>query len=246
MTITDTLEIISTPRCSPEQARLYLTSRHRAEMIALGLYADGKYKSRKAKENGKTINADYNPNDIAAIVGHYAPLCEAVGIPIELPIAQLIKEATSLTSFWSRRPQRNPSGIGVNGHTSSAAWDDHPLAHTAWKDSKEADLWRWNGIRNQWEYGLSFPSWDVSARQHIGRLLCWALRTGQGSEVQKELIAEANTARVFPIQCRGMATILKRLGRVHNPTGIGWASPGETYGKGIAEIVNAMVAYKEG
>lgn len=227
--ITEFSPIISPPRCPHDRARAYLVSRHRLEMERLGLT-----KLRKTP-NDKRVNADYTDDDIATIVGYYYDLAPRAEIDPALCIAQLVKEAASLTSFWSRRPQRNPAGLGVNG-----TWI------TTIGVSTPQDVWPYNVDRNRYEYGLSFPDWKSASRHHIARLLLWALRTGQGTALQKELVAESLALRPFPLQCRGTGINLKRLGKVHNPTGIGWASPGETYGKGLAEIMNAMAVYKEG
>ena len=67
-------------------------------------------------------HGEYTDQDIIeTIVPTYFEVCAPVGIDPLLAIAQMIHETGNLTSFWAARPQRNPSGIGVNGSSSSGS-----------------------------------------------------------------------------------------------------------------------------
>jgi hypothetical protein len=89
--------------------------------------------------------------------------------------------------------------------------------------------------------GLSFPSWQNDAiPAHVGRLLAYALTDARATPQQAGLIATALHWRPLPARTRGSAPTLKPLGRVHNPSGEGWASPGDQYGAKIAEIARAV------
>ncbi|HET9223423.1 MAG TPA: hypothetical protein VFO07_13010 [Roseiflexaceae bacterium] len=97
------------------------------------------------------------------------------------------------------------------------------------------------GVNGQQGVGLSFPTWkDDAIPAHIGRLLAYAITDGQATPRQRGLIAMALHWRPLPAKARGSAPALKALGRAHNPSGAGWASPGEQYGAQIAKIAHAI------
>jgi hypothetical protein len=102
--------------------------------------------------------------------------------------------------------------------------------------------WAFDERTNVWRHGLSFPSWEVSSRAHLGRLLGYALPDDALNEVQRLLLEEALAWRQLPAALRGSAPILRLLGASHNPTGQGWATPGERYGEKIAEVARAIQA----
>ena len=62
-------------------------------------------------------------------------------------------------------------------------------------------------------------------------------------QAQLSLMDEALSWRPFPADLRGTAPILKLLGARHNPKGRGWAFPGDTYGRKIAEVARAIVEF---
>ena len=185
----------------------------------------------------------YSDADIhETIIPAYWQTCLAGGIDPLLVLAQLIKETSErwpslqrspyapLCSFWSTRPQRNPAGIGVNGKFAAV------------KPANEKD-WAYNPDRRRWEQGLSFASWkDDAIPAHVGRLLAYALPLGQGTPAQQTLIARALRYRALPDALRGSAPTLKPLGKVHNPMGQGWASPGDDYGASIAALATQIAA----
>jgi hypothetical protein len=82
--------------------------------------------------------------------------------------------------------------------------------------------------------GISFPSWRVSVRAHLGRLLAYAIPATRGTAAQRALIAEALRWRALPPALRGSATSLGKL------TGK-WATDPAYAGK-IVRIANAMLA----
>ncbi len=168
-------------------------------------------------------HGEYTEYDIrGVIVPTYYSLCTEVGVDPNIAIAQMILETGNLTSFWAARPQRNPAGIGVTGqrrHVSPA----NPAR------------WAYNTQRQCWERGLSFATWrDDAIPAHVGRLLAYALPKGGENAAQRSLIERALSYRWLPDRMRGSAPIIRLLGKVHNPTGQGWASPGTTYGAKIA------------
>ena len=175
-------------------------------------------------------HGEYTEHDIRnTIVPGYFELCMEVGVPPILAIAQMIHETGNLTSFWSARPQRNPAGIGVDGRKRA-------------EPPQDRTNWAFNTQRQMWEFGISFPSWrDDAIPAHVGRLLAYALAKGEGTAAQRELIDRALRYRALPDHMRGSAPNLKRLGKVHNPTSQGWASPGVTYGARIAAIAERIV-----
>ena len=77
---------------------------------------------------------------------------------------------------------------------------------------------------------------------HVGRLLAYALPAGAESQAQRALIERALRYRALPAAMRGSAPILRQLGKAHNPTGQGWASPGDLYGQRIAEVAGRILA----
>ena len=178
----------------------------------------------------RTALGEYTEKDIrGVIVPTYFQFCAPLGVNPLLTIAQMIHETGNLTSFWAARPRRNPAGIGVNGRTQP----DQPTDTTGWA---------FDPAMNQWRFGVSFATWDQDAiPAHVGRLLAYALSIGSETPAQAAAIARALTYRTFPDTMRGSAAVLRMLGRVHNPTGQGWASPGTDYGTKIAAIAARIV-----
>ncbi|MFQ3632568.1 glucosaminidase domain-containing protein [Roseiflexus sp.] len=175
-------------------------------------------------------HGEYTTHDIeGVIVPTYWQLCAEIGIDPTLAVAQMIHETGNLTSFWAARPQRNPAGIGVTGQKQTT-----PPSNT--------NGWAFNVQRQQWEAGVSFATWEHDAiPAHVGRLLAYALPIGAENPVQRAAIERALRYRALPARMRGSAPILKQLGKAHNPTGQGWASPGTDYGAKIAAIATRIV-----
>ncbi len=211
--ITADSSIIAPPSGHPEQAIGYITDR----------------------------GSPYTPDAITAIVGYYWRFAPPVGIDPVLAIAQCIHETSdqdpttgkwlAIASWWSQRPRRNPAGLGVTGVTQR----EQPAG--------AGKSWAFDERSRTWREGLSFPSWEVASRAHLGRLLAYARGDAQLNEPQRSLLQEALAWRPFPAQLRGTAQTLKLLGAKHNPTGQGWAKPGDAYGQKIAEVAQAIVGH---
>ncbi|NOK59135.1 MAG: N-acetylmuramoyl-L-alanine amidase [Chloroflexi bacterium AL-W] len=176
---------------------------------------------------------EYTSFDIErVIVPQYFDICTSVGLDPLVVIAQMAHETGHLSSFWSARPQRNPAGLGVNGR------------HRIWRVAGDT-RWAYNTQRHRYEYGLSFADWQThSIPAHVGRLLAYALKDHEATPEQRKIIAKALSYRSLPTKLRGSAKTLKPLGRVHNPTGQGWASPGTNYGGKIADAANAILSVR--
>lgn len=175
-------------------------------------------------------NGEYTDHDIRnIIVPVYFQISQSVGIDPAIPIAQMILETATLTSFWASRPQRNPAGIGVTGQTQTSR-------------PSNTTNWAWNARRRLWEAGVSFATWENdSIPAHVGRLLAYALPRGTENAAQQQLIQRALAYRPLADAVRGSAPTLKQLGTVHNPSGNGWANPGTDYGARIAAIAQQIL-----
>lgn len=180
---------------------------------------------------------NYTSADLSlTIIPGYWGICTAVGVDPAAAICQMIQEGAP-ESFWGRRNQRNPAGIGVNGDWSpTAPADQHD--------------WAFNTDRQRWERGISFASWVGHAiPAQVGRLLAYALTDDQATPAQKQLIDQALSVRPLARAARGSAPTLKVLGAAHNPVNAGkpreqwvagWAWPGDQYGARIAALMEAM------
>jgi len=187
------------------------------------------------------LDSVYSKSDISKIVGHYWRYASLVGLDPLLAIAQCIHETSEhdpatgrwrpLSSGWAQRPRRNPAGIGVTGEER----DTRPSEPKGWAEDTRYDP-------PKWKAGLSFGSWDVASRAHIGRLLAFALHDSEASNKQQKMIDFALGFRPLSRSLRGTAPTLKLLGARHNPTGQGWATPGDQYGATIAAIAEAIAA----
>lgn len=89
------------------------------------------------------------------------------------------------------------------------------------------------GVTGEPGAGISFPSWKVSVRAHLGRLLAYALPATAGTAAQKALIAEALTWRPLPPSKRGSAPTVKGLAQ-------SWAADPD-YARKIVNVANAML-----
>jgi hypothetical protein len=201
--VTADASLLSSPRCSLEQARRLFAKR-------------GPW-------------GEYTEYDVMSVIlPAYWQKAQSLGLDPCLAVAQMAHETGWLNSFWSQRPQRNPAGIGVDG----TKYPGKPANSHGFK---------YNTQRQMWEKGLSFGSWvDDSVPAHVGRLLAWALPPGTGTLEQRAAVNRALAYRALTEYARGSAPRLKALGRVHNATGIGWASPGTRYGEAIAAVMNEM------
>ena len=179
---------------------------------------------------------DYSVFDTRLITNAYQKQAMALGIDWILAIAQMLHETGRLTSWWAQRPRRNPAGIGVTG-------DTEPLHHPNGKPNpKPAGAWEKDEAHDLWRAGNAFPTREQHAiPAHLGRLLGYALEPRDMTEAQRRAYGYAIAVRPLPPAILGTAPILKLLGAAHNPTGEGWADPGEFYGRSIARLANQLV-----
>lgn len=167
---------------------------------------------------------------LTAIIPAYLTCCEEGGVDVFVALAQTLHETGNLTSALSQRndkdgrPLRNPAGIGVNGDTSA----------------RPAPGFVWDADRNQYRRCVGFPSWEEAVAAHVGRLIAWAAKPGERTIAQAALVGRALAYRPLDTKLQGSAATLKLLGAVHNPTGQGWADPGDRYGEGLAEIAEVL------
>lgn len=180
-------------------------------------------------------HTNYDEYDIGqVIVPRYFEVCQQVGVDPLVAIAQMIHETGNLCSALSARKDkdgrdlRNPAGIGVSESK------DRATAHYRPGTVYDADV---HGYRPC----VSFRTWAADAiPAHVGRLLAYALPHSAWDDAQRELVSQALEYRPLASKLWGSAPTLKQLGKAHNPTGDGWASPGQLYGQQIAKIMNAI------
>lgn len=170
----------------------------------------------------KLPGAAYTVWDVEVILRAYWQQAAALGIDPALAVAQMAHETGYLTSWWCDRPRRNPAGLGVTGETS---WVP--------RLSKE---WAWNPGTRRWHKGLSFTAWATDAVPiHLGRMLAYALREGEGTPAQQVAIRDALQRRALPARLRGCAPTLQGLENT-------WAVPGTEYADKLAAHANYLTA----
>jgi hypothetical protein len=169
---------------------------------------------------------------IEALVRLYEDACRECSIDPNVAIAQLCHETGYLTSWWFLR-NNNPAGIGVTGETSTTMPQSLTRVITAatWAYDDEARVWR---------KGLTFLTWEDAVVAHIGRLTAYALRKDERTPIQEEYVSLALRFRDLPVSAHGSAKTMAALGKAKNPSGYGWASPGERYGERIADIARSF------
>lgn len=173
----------------------------------------------------------YTPREIRMFAVEYYRLCTSVGLNPLLAIAQMTHETGWLTSWWCDRPRRNPAGLGVTGVTRPYS-DPRPMPPDAWQADPPANVWR---------RGYAFADWQrESIPAHVGRLCAYATQPAARTPAQSALIAFATSRHPLPEPVHGSAQTLKQLGKAHNKSGLGWASPGTYYGASIAKIGNTL------
>jgi hypothetical protein len=159
---------------------------------------------------------------VREIADHYATVGERVGIDYFVAMAQMLHETGALTSFWSQPPRHNLAGIGVTGASSVAPKDD--------------PMWQYDPQRNKWVYGVSFPSYEVGVRAHLGRLVAYAVKPEERTAEQQALVDEALFYRQLPAQLHGSAPRWIDLNGK-------WAVPGTTYGQRIIQLANQLIRW---
>jgi len=71
-------------------------------------------------------------------------------------------------------------------------------------------------------------------------LTAYALRKDERTPIQEAYVSLALRFRDLPVSAHGSAKTLAALGKAKNPSGYGWASPGERYGERIADIARSF------
>lgn len=167
---------------------------------------------------------EYNAHDLSVwIIPAYFALGQQTGVDPCFALAQAIHETANFSSWWAQRPRRNPAGIGVTGE----ARNDQPVP-------EEVNAWAYSTADVRWLKGLSFPSWQVSALAHMGRLCAYATKPADRNAQQQAIIQQALMFRPLPAHLHGVAPTCEGLnGR--------WAYPGRTYAQQIVKIANAMI-----
>lgn len=89
------------------------------------------------------------------------------------------------------------------------------------------------GVTGEPGAGLSFRSWPVAVRAHVGRLLAYALTDQQADATQRTLIDQALTARPLPSSKRASAKTLRGLAG-------SWAVD-PAYAAKIARVANGIL-----
>lgn len=175
----------------------------------------------------------YDSSQLVGIVGDYLQASGDTGVSLGVLIGQAAHETGRFTSEWSAPPRHNPAGIGVTGRKIMTGHFKKPTvglpAHHEWQ---------W--VRGRWESGVVFPNWLEAALAHAGRLLAYATPFDDASAAKAVAITNAGRWRMIPSAVRGCASTLAELGKARNRHGIGWASPGQSYGASIAAHVNVM------
>jgi hypothetical protein len=179
----------------------------------------------------------YDAESVRAICAAYRDTCGRVGVDWFLALAQVVHETAGLSSWWSRRPRRNPAGIGVTGET---------------RQSRPKDgTWQYDDRFRIWRRGNAFAEWFNTTERtsaieaHVGRLLAYALTDAdtehrvdlpEGIRImrseQRRLIAEALQVRPLPEEYRGVAPTIGGLSTR-------WA-PGATYADRVVAIANEI------
>lgn len=179
-------------------------------------------------------HGEYTRFDVEQVmVPEYFAVCEPVGVNPIVAIAQSLYETDNWNAALAQRKDkdgrnlRNSAGIGVSESKNKAT--PYYREGTVF----DADV---GGYRPS----CQFASWADSIRAHVGRLVAYATRPEDRNDAQRELVDFALSYRSLPLDVQGSAQTLKQLGQVHNPSGKGWAVPGERYGAGIAAIMEAI------
>lgn len=96
------------------------------------------------------------------------------------------------------------------------------------------------GVTQDHLVGVSFKDWGQSVVAQVGRLIAYFTTPAQRTPAQQQLVTRALAERDLPAAMHGSARCLRQLGQVHNPSGRGWAMPGQNYGNKLAEYANAI------
>jgi hypothetical protein len=193
-----------------------------------------------AMKQARHPNVEVLPSVTASRYIRYATLLH---LDAACLIAQHLVETANAKHWWYWTARRNPAGIGVTG-----AWLPGPLttaAGSAWTESAPTHP-RGHGIVK----GHTFPTYAAATLTHARMLAQYTVNPlGPGglpttaTDRQLAAAAEGHLAINAPRSHRGIATTYAHLGSARNPTGKGWAVPGDTYGHKLATLANQMLGY---
>lgn len=147
----------------------------------------------------------YDAVSVREIWSSYYDICHEAEASLLWASAQLLQECSHpktgwvFGSWWAQRPRRNGVGYGVTGNREIRK----PRTMTRTVEGVTYPLWAWDGTN--WQEGISFPSWELEAKAHIGRLLLYTLgRTGYGNSFQLHLMTLANGIRPLDAKFQGL------------------------------------------
>jgi N-acetyl-anhydromuramyl-L-alanine amidase AmpD len=89
------------------------------------------------------------------------------------------------------------------------------------------------GVTGEPGKGLTFPTWELAVRAHVGRLVAYAVPSGSETAAQRSLVEEALAWRPLPDDYRGKAPTLAGLVRR-------WAMDLE-YANTISRVANEII-----
>lgn len=131
------------------------------------------YMPLKVEKIKLLFNTTYPEYEIAKILSYYDKYCQITNLNPYIIVAQMIKETSWLTSWWSQVPRHNPANIGVTGNSTQNIPDD---------------LNGWTIDNNIWREGISFNDWETAVKAHIGYILAYTLADEHLTPEQKEII----------------------------------------------------------
>lgn len=155
------------------------------------------------------------------IVGAYWLCGDLAGIDPLLAFAQAAHETSFFTSWWFVA-NHNPAGIAVNGATS-------PVSKRGYYFDPNTATYR---------AGRRYDSAVEGIAAQVGLLGVYC------GEISDIAYAARNGKPMKSHPCFGTVTQLRHLGAAHNPSGKGWATPGENYGAKIALIANGILQWQ--
>lgn len=162
----------------------------------------------------------YTDLDVKIIVSAYYRVCESVGVDPVVAIAQMVHETANLRTWWSTRPRRNPSNIGVTGATNTG-----PKPEGQWSQAPDG----------QWVEGALFPTWEQHAiPAHVARFVALCIPEERQSPHQRALVqAQAPSVMSLPPEYLGKVETIEQLARV--------SSTQPTYVAHILSVMNALM-----
>lgn len=143
-----------------------------------------------------------------------------------------------LPAYWTQATL-----LGVDPVVAIAQMAHETGALTSWWSARPRRNPAGIGVTGVPGAGVSFATWEHDAiPAHLGRLLAYAVKPADRTPDQQAAVDRALAYRPLPAALHGSAPMIYLLGAAHNPTGVGWADPGDHYGAAIAAWCNRLVA----